>query len=255
MPPDEMLERINSYGARLVTHFREELWGLSNLRPLEVVTTTELQASGFIEGLADGTPKMECLHLTVVPYTQSRNWKGLWDALRRLRKLTKLHIWLPKIDELDAGDARSMREAWPALSYLYILRSTQLGDHTEGLSLDFLNAITHHFSKSLTTLGLCFGPNKPSSTYPIDPVRFEKLQLLHIQSFSTVEDPEELVNYFAQILPREATFKADPRNGWDKVADSLERARVCPDRDQVLPTTIRDINYLEILTAATAISY
>ncbi|KAG8901513.1 hypothetical protein FRC00_006585 [Tulasnella sp. 408] len=203
------LMHFHTWSPEFVRLFQKEIWELTRLQSLEVVTDEELQASRFIEGLADGAPE----------------WQGLWDALKRLRKLTKLHLEVPEIEELEEGDVRSMKEAWPALSYLYILQKLGGWRHrSDGLSQNFLSAVTHHFSQSLTTLGLCFEPNK-RSVHPISPVRLEKLQLIYIQSFSTVEDPEGLVRYFTQILPVGAILEGDPGYEWDGVAHRLERAR------------------------------
>ncbi|KAG9040977.1 hypothetical protein FS837_012893 [Tulasnella sp. UAMH 9824] len=222
----QTLRHLRIWDSELLTHFQEELWRLSRLRSLEIATADDLQVSGFIEGLAEGAPEMESVRLLVHPWAQVRDWKRLWNALRRLRKLNKLYLEAPTVDGLEAGDVKSMKEAWSALSYLSIVRGhSHLEDHTEGLSLEFLSAVAHHFSQTLTTLSLYFGPNTRSSTHPIDPVRFEKLQLLYIQNFSRPEDPEGWAQYFAQILPHEATLKVNRRHGWDKVVDSLERAR------------------------------
>ncbi|KIO31351.1 hypothetical protein M407DRAFT_220508 [Tulasnella calospora MUT 4182] len=73
--------------------------------------------------------------------------------------------------------------------------------------------------------GLASGaPEMERSALPISPVRFEKLQLLYIQSSAEPEDPEELVRYFADILPPEAIFKGG-YDSWKQIVDTLERAR------------------------------
>ncbi|KAG9043535.1 hypothetical protein FS837_009410 [Tulasnella sp. UAMH 9824] len=178
-----------TWSPEFVRLFQNEIWELRGLRSLEVLADEELQAPRFIEGLADVVPEVEFLRLTVLPHEPSHKWQGLWDALKRLRKLTKLHLEVPEIEELEEGDViMSMKAAWPALSYLYILQKWGgWRDRSEGLSRNFLSAVTRHFSQSLTTLGLCFGPNK-RSVHPISPGRFENLQLIYIQSLSTVED-------------------------------------------------------------------
>ncbi|KAG8934815.1 hypothetical protein FRC01_000083 [Tulasnella sp. 417] len=221
----DTLHHFYTWTPEFVRLFQKEIWGLGRLRSLEVVADNELQATELIEGLADGTPDMESLHLTVLPFEQPQKWQGLWNAMKRLRKLTKLHLEVPEIEELDEGDARSMGETWPTLSYLYIVQKYGgWRDPSRGLSLDFLSAISLHFSKSLTELGLCLGPNLRSAQ-PISPVRFEKLRLLYIQSSSIPEAPEGLVQYLAHILPPEADFKGDLHFEWRRVVHRLERIR------------------------------
>ncbi|KIO31353.1 hypothetical protein M407DRAFT_19730 [Tulasnella calospora MUT 4182] len=118
----DTLLHFYAWTTEFVRHFQNELCGLSRLRSLEVSVDNELQASAFVEGLAAGAPEMESLHLTVYPYEESHPWQGLWSALKRLGKLTKLHPEVPEIKEMEEGDVMSMREAWPDLSYLYILQ-------------------------------------------------------------------------------------------------------------------------------------
>ncbi|KAG9038884.1 hypothetical protein FS837_001149 [Tulasnella sp. UAMH 9824] len=224
----ESLRHLRAWDADLGSIFQKELWGLLRLRSLDVIIADEPEAALFIEGSAEGAFEMESLRLKILSCEQPRKWQELWDALKGLRKLTKLHLEIPTIGGLGERDVRSMKEAWPTPSYLYILRrSSWLREAPEarGLEREFLSAVTRHFSHSLTTLGLVFEPKIRSSTYQIRPVQFEKLQLLYIQSIFTPKDPEDLVRYFTQILPREAIFKADPRNGWDKVVDGLGQAR------------------------------
>ncbi|KIO31354.1 hypothetical protein M407DRAFT_136138 [Tulasnella calospora MUT 4182] len=75
-----------------------------------------------------------------------------------------------------------MGETWPALSYLYIVQKfCWFVTKGPGFSREFLSAITRHFSQSFTSLGLCIQPDIRSAL-PMSPVRFEKLQLLHLQT-------------------------------------------------------------------------
>ncbi|KAG8897203.1 hypothetical protein FRC00_004669, partial [Tulasnella sp. 408] len=206
------LQHLRTWGSDLIIHFQQEIWELSRLRSLDVVVADESQAALFI-GLANGASKIEDLRLTILSCGESRKWQELWDALKGLGKLTKLYLEIPAIGGLGEGDVKSMKEAWPTLSSLYILKKGRWFREppgARGLERDFLNALARHFSQSLTTLGLLFEPNIRSSSHPISPVRFEKLQLLYIQSIFTPEDPEGLAQYFAQILPREAIFRAGP---------------------------------------------
>ncbi|KAG8934814.1 hypothetical protein FRC01_000082 [Tulasnella sp. 417] len=209
--------------------FRQELWELSRLRSLEVIADDELQAARFVEGLVHGAAEMEDLNLTVLPYREPCQWQGLWDALKGLRKLTKLRLAVPEVHELGEKDARSMREAWPALSHLYIVLIS--GDwrgfrreSQRGLSSKFLSAISCYFSQSLTTLGLCFEP-KIRSELQISPVRFEKLQLLYLQPLGPVDDPYSLAKYLAHILPPGANLKGNWYYNWEQVVQCLERER------------------------------
>lgn len=85
-----------------------------------MATDDKLQA-GFIEGLGDGALEMESLDLTVIPNPPLHKWQGLWDALKRMRTLSKLHLAVPVIEELDEADVCE-RPAWPALSSLCIVK-------------------------------------------------------------------------------------------------------------------------------------
>ncbi|KAG8934817.1 hypothetical protein FRC01_000085 [Tulasnella sp. 417] len=228
----DSLQHFHAWDTNLVNLFQNEILGLSRLRSLELVTSNEPQALGFINGLADRTPEMEALRLTIGGSWVAQRWSRLWNALKRLRKLTKLHLTFPEIEELDAGDAKSMREAWPGLSSLYILQQYDgAGGGPRGYSLDFLSAISFHFSTSLTELGLCLGPNL-RAVQPISPVRFEKLRLFHVQSYYEPGDQEGLVRYLARILPHEAEFKGDFSDEWDPVVDGLRQTRVLRGKDR-----------------------
>ncbi|KAG9043536.1 hypothetical protein FS837_009411 [Tulasnella sp. UAMH 9824] len=222
----ETLVHFSAWTPGFARHFQKELWELSQLRSLEVVVDHEPQASGFVEGLANELPEIEALTLGVDPSTREPyRWERFWSTLKRLRKLTKLHLELSKIEELGEGDARSMREAWPDLSCLYILQKSGWWGHPcPGFSRDFLSAISLHFSRSLTALGLHLEPNIRSALQ-VTPVRFEKLQLLHIQSSIVPDDPEDVARYFAQILPHSATLEGGWHYQWKLVIHLLERER------------------------------
>ncbi|KAG8934813.1 hypothetical protein FRC01_000081 [Tulasnella sp. 417] len=231
----ETLVHFNTWTPEFIHHLQNELLGLSRLRSLEMVADHEPQASGFIERLAKEIPEMEVLHLKIDPTTREPNqWQRLWDALKHLRKLRKLHLELSEIEELEEEDARSMREAWPDLSCFYILQN--FGGWRApypGFSRNFLSAITHHFSPSLTTLGLCLEPNNIRSALPIGPLRFEKLQVLYIQSSVVPEDIEDVARYFAQILPPAAILKGKWHYEWDPVVDILDRERAKGMKDEM----------------------
>ncbi|KAG8901512.1 hypothetical protein FRC00_006584 [Tulasnella sp. 408] len=222
----ETLVHFSTWTPGFARHLQKELWKLSRLRSLEVVVDHEPHASGFIEGLAKELPEVEVLTVKVDPSTTEPNqWKRLWATLKRLKKLTKLHLELSEIEELGEGDARSMRAAWPDLSCLYILQNFGgWRNPYPGFSRDFLSAVALHFSHSLTALGLRLEPNI-RSPLPITPARFEKLQLLHIQSSIAPDNPEDVAQYFAQILPRDAILEGDWHYQWKPVIHLLERER------------------------------
>ncbi|KAG8934816.1 hypothetical protein FRC01_000084 [Tulasnella sp. 417] len=221
----DSLQHFHTWTPEIVHLFQNEILGLSRLRSIEAVANGELEAIGFIDGLADRIPGLEVLHLTVREFEEAERWRELWSAMKRLRNITKLHLRVHQIEGLDEEDAKSMKKAWPALSSLYIVQEYGGWMGTpQGLSLDFLSAVTLHFSKSLTELGLFLDPNVPSA-HPISPVRLEKLQHLYIQSSSGPEDPEGLVRYLARILPHEAEFKGDFSDEWDPVVDGLRQTR------------------------------
>ncbi|KAG8934812.1 hypothetical protein FRC01_000080 [Tulasnella sp. 417] len=226
------LVHFSAWTPEFVSHFQTELYGLPHLRSLEVIVNHFPQAVGFIEGLADARPGMEVLNLSVSPISGRHEPQPLWSAVKRLRKLTKLHLKIPEVKNLQEEDARSMKEAWPALSCLYIMSSQGWSTPGFGCSQDFLSAITRHFSKSLRTLGLHFAPNIRSSA-SISPVRFEKLELLYIEAWSQPDDPEALARYLAQILPNGAILKGSWHQGWNQIVDILERERA---RDPVRAT-------------------
>ncbi|KAG8964881.1 hypothetical protein FRC00_000783 [Tulasnella sp. 408] len=218
----DTLVHFTAWTPEFVSHFQTELWGLSNLRSLEVIVDTLPKAIGFIDGLADARPELEVLNLSVLPSWGRHEPQGLWNALKRLRNITKLHLEVPEIRALQEEDARSMGEAWPSLASLYILSNYKWSNSGPGLSRDFLSAISRHLSGTLKTLGLHFGPNIRSSV-PISPVRFEKLETLYIQTWSTPNDPEDLVRYFAQILPHDAILEGNWPYEWRNIAQRLEQ--------------------------------
>ncbi|KAG8914154.1 hypothetical protein FRC00_000749 [Tulasnella sp. 408] len=90
------LLHLRTWHSDLASHFQQEMWGLSPLRSLDVVIADKPQAALFI-GLADGASEMEDLRLTILSCGESRKWQELWDALKGLRKLTKLRLEIPAI--------------------------------------------------------------------------------------------------------------------------------------------------------------
>ncbi|KAG8913397.1 hypothetical protein FRC00_002485, partial [Tulasnella sp. 408] len=190
-----------------------------------IMESLELQMGGFQQVLTKDDEvelflrrhQKSLLRLRTWDADLPRKWQELWDALKGLRKLTKLYLETPTIGGLGEGDVKSMKEAWPTLSSLYILQKWRWfreppeagGVERDPSMLLSLLAVAH------TTRPL-FGPNIHSSSHPISPVQFEKLQVLCIQPIFTPKDPEGLAQYFAHILSREAIFSAGPHNGWDK---------------------------------------
>ncbi|KAG8934811.1 hypothetical protein FRC01_000079 [Tulasnella sp. 417] len=227
------LVHFNAWTPEFVNNFRTEIYGLSQLRSLEVTADHFLRAVPFIEGLADARPGMEVLKLLVKETWGHGEPRQLWSALKRLRKLTKLHLEVPEIKPLQEEDARGMKEAWPALSCLYILRGSQWCRSGPGSSRDSLSAIARHFSQSLTTLGLWLEPNTCSSP-STSLVRFEKLELLYLQVLCEPDDPEDLARYFAQILPTRAIIEGTGLHEWKQMVPRLERERARANDDNSL---------------------
>ncbi|KAG8951371.1 hypothetical protein FRC04_006142 [Tulasnella sp. 424] len=201
------LIHFRAWTTEFVRHFQTELWGLPKLRSLEVATDDTTQAAQFVEGLADARPEIELVNLSVGAKTGLGELRRLWKALKRFERLTQLTLRLPEMEEVLEEDARSMREAWPALSCLFILSTDWwVAGFTMPLTRESLNAISRHFSQSLTMLGLYFAPGI-TPMQPTSPARLEKLQLLQLQSWFDPGDPEDMARYLARILPTSAVLK------------------------------------------------